>query len=202
MEAPVNWYLISGAGAAIAALFIWAQAERLEVYRKDAQLAEAASDLKDSQAAAEANAKSAETWKAAAELAADDARKQREAADAASERAADAEAAAIDAGRTAEREVIRYVQDIARIPMPCGLVRVLDNAADDTDRAGGADRRAELSAAAGCRDKADSALSGLGFDRLVGGFLWLAEDRRKARARAGEMSRWFEAHWRAAEAAP
>ena len=173
----------------------WAMAERVEVYRLRAENTDIENQRKEAADAAERNFKASAAWQKVAEDTAAAAAALKTASDAAIERVDELEDAATDAARTAEREVTVYVQDISRIRMPCGLVRLLDAAADDSASAGTDRRKAELSAAAGCAGKGDADLSRLGWDRLVSGFLWLAEDRRLAKARAAGMSRWFAEQW-------
>ncbi len=192
LGSPFGGWLVAGG---VAALLGWAALERIEVYRLDRERVAAVAERDSARDLAHRNGQAANEWKSLHAVERRNSETLRIARDEASARAADAEEAAALAARAAEREVTVYVQDIARIRMPCGLVRLLDDAADDSGSAGAAGRRAELSASAGCAGKGDRDLAGIGFDALVDGFIWIAEDRRRSKARAAGLSDWFAAHW-------
>ena len=138
------------------------------------------------------NHAAAEGWRAvwAEDRAAAEA--DRRARDAATLRAVEAEAQAAELA--ANQRIKVYVADIASIPVPCGLVRLLDEIADDAPGAGTAPRRAALAAAAGCAGAPDARVSRLGYDRIVDGFVWLARERRICRIRHRETVEWNAAY--------
>ena len=192
----MNPWTIIGAVAIAGSLAGWALLERVEVYRLRAENVTTEEQRRAAVEAAERNFQMAKHWRELRDQEAALAREIAVARDEALERVLDAEEEATRAAREAEREVTVYVQDIARIRMPCGLVRLLDAAADDSAGAGTSGRRAELSAAAGCAGAADTDLARIGYDALVSGFIWLAADRRAAKTRAAGMSGWFDQFWR------